>query len=202
MYMRKIVLVFICSLFSLNYAFSQWYLVVKAASNLSNVINYPYNLENSSYKNGFKLGLITNYQINTLLGIQGELLYSREGFKEKDIIYNYEESYDMNVNSYNINFPVVVKCYPFRNGLNLHSGFMIQYCFSEFIKYNKVKEYKKPFGHKNNLDFGILLGLGFNYKRCLDFDLRYCWGLINSYKSIKGMNKRTIEFSVGYLFVL
>lgn len=191
-------------LFIIFDASAQWSVGGKAGISWSKMTSFPLEIGDSNHKLGFNIGAIGNYHFSKWIEIQGELLYSQQGFK--DVIINpliNSSSYDVNITSQYIDVPILVKFYPFKKKecFNIQLGIETGFFLAESVKYDD-SSIKDIYGKKNPVDFGLVFGLAYNFEKGLFFDARYVLGLTDNYKEFDGIRGQIIQLSVGYLFHL
>lgn len=183
----------------------------KAGLNLSNVAG---DVENNDMKIGFQIGGFAEIKISDKFSVQPELLYSAQGFKEKEsgsedgFTYSYESTSKL---SY-LNIPVMAKYYATEK-FYVEAGPQIGFLMSaeteeeETVSFGGVTESEstttdvKEF--RNSTDFGLGLGLGYNFTENIGAGLRYTAGLSNIYKDAPSgysVNNSNIAVSVAYTF--
>lgn len=182
---------------------AQWSIGGKAGINWSN-INYPGSIENPSFLTGINAGAVTSYQINEKVDIQGELLYSSRGWKEKNFILEAENEAnkkDLTVRYHYIDIPVVIK-YFIHSGFNIHAGPQVGIALSQTVKFDNEKQSNSEIGNQRTIDFGLVGGLGYEYPNGIFIDGRYLLGLNSSLKGGSSFQNRSIQLAIGYKFRL
>lgn len=181
---------------------AQWSIGGKVGVNWSN-IDYPGSTKNPSSLTGINIGAITSYQINEKFDIQGELLYSSRGYKEKNFVLDAEDASPKDLTSryHYIDIPIVIK-YSFLSDFNIYAGPQVGITLSNI---NKVdKERQKDFENKDlqTFDVGLVGGIGYEFTNGMFFDARYLLGLNSISKEVSGFKNRSIQLALGYKFRL
>jgi hypothetical protein len=132
--------------------------------------------EDDSYemRTGFQAGVIMPVaQINEFLNFRAELNGSLQGA-------NYSEDYGLKgtVSLFYLNLPLVMR-YQFRNGFFGEAGIQPGFCISAKDKYSgETHNFKE---YINTFDFGIPLGIGYEFKNNFGLGLRVIEGVTNIY---------------------
>lgn len=183
---------------------AQWSVGGRAGVNWSRMTNFPLGIGDSKQKLGFNVGAIGNYHFNSWIELQGELLYSQQGFKDEiSTSFVNSSTFDVNMMSQYIDVPILVKFYPFKKKecFNIQAGIQTGFFLTESAK-SDDSSIQNIYGKKNPVDFGLVFGLAYNFEKGLFFDARYVLGLTNNYKEFEGIRGQSIHLSVGYLFHL
>jgi hypothetical protein len=112
-------------------------------------------------------------QINEFLNFRAELNGSLQGA-------NYSEDYGLKgtVSLFYLNLPLVMR-YQFRNGFFGEAGIQPGFCISAKDKYSgETHNFKE---YINTFDFGIPLGIGYEFKNNFGLGLRVIEGVTNIY---------------------
>lgn len=198
--MKKYVLIFSFLFLICRNSFSQWYLGGEIGTNWSRLVNYPFNLDNSSYKQGLTVGILTSYKINRMFGFQSGLLYSMHGLKDKGVFDYIGNDYEVNVTNHYIDLPITLKFYPLKCGINIQVGVLFEYLLSESVQSEVFEGDSYLSENRRKYDMGIIMGLAYTFKNGLFVDIKYNWGLLKQYERIEGFNSRVVQISVGYFF--
>jgi hypothetical protein len=192
--MKKLVL--ICMVLIGTNSFSQSFLDkfhfgLKAGSNYSDFTNADFDTEGLV---GFHAGAIVNFEINEKLSIQEEFLYSTQGSKIKDGIFQGQE-----IKLSYISVPILLK-YKFNNGIYLEAGPQIGILASEDFK---AIDSSDKFAEK--VDGGAAAGVGYQFKNGFGIGARYYMGLTDVSKSKSSaintnFQNNTAQVSVFYFF--
>jgi hypothetical protein len=137
-------------------------------------------------------GAFVELKLGDFVGIQPELVYSRQGFnvKEAGETANYRMNY--------LNLPILAKLYVLEN-LSLDLGPQFGYMIGSKFAYDGESI---ETGVEMN-DFDVSFGVGLSYKIAEKFDIsaRYNLGLTNWAKDDAANSKNSvIQIGVGYRF--
>ncbi len=181
---------------------AQWLIGGKIGLNAA-TMNLPGEGKNPSYGHiGVTGGFISEYQFNTHFSLLSELLYMKQGFSDKIMIY--ETPNDINSLKYDMSFhcleiPILAK-FKHKTGLNFQVGPQIGLLFKQKIELDK--EIQIQSGNKRPVNVSMVVGIGYDTAYNLSFDLRYQLGLTSMYKENNGFQCRSFYFGVGYKFKL
>ena len=182
---------------------------VKGGLNLSNFSGDTDGI-NLKSKAGFNIGGFVEMKLSDKFSIQPELLYSTQGPKVKDqvevvdgILYNGDVCFNL---SY-INVPVMFKYYV-ADKFNIEAGPQIGFLTSAKTKttidgYNGSHEMnvKDIF---ESIDFGLNLGVGYDFADHWSAGLRYNLGLSNIAKTESDddtkLHNGVFSINIGYIF--
>ena len=189
--MKKLIMLAACVMMAAGVYAQEFEFGVKGGLNFATMTN----VDHAKMKPSFHLGGFAEYTINEFVGIQGEALYSRQGFFMKEggakkwCRYNY------------LNIPVLAKLYLIE-GLSLDLG-------PQFGILLNAKERWKAGGESGTNDikdaknFDVSFPIGLSYKITPRFDVsaRYVLGLteVESVGDEKFKNS-VIQVGVGYRF--
>ncbi len=144
--------------------------------------------EGTKFRTSAHFALYREYEINYLLGIQPEIMYSMQGGRDS---YGYTDILDYLV------VPVMFKLYmvprKFSVDLGLYAGLML----NGKAKINGRKEDIK--GYLTRWDVGPSAGLTFRATPRFDFTLRTSYGLVKIADKVEHRNA-VIQLGVGYRF--
>lgn len=178
---------------------AQWNIGGKIGVNRSN-IDYPGSIENPSFRTGINIGFVASYMLSERFDIQGELLYSTRGFKEKALIQTANDpsnAKDLTCRYNYLDIPVVVKYY-IHSGFNIHLGPQLGITLSNSVKIDNKKQTDIEFGKLNDYELGLVGGLGYEFPNGLFIDGRYLLGLTSKHS----IENRSIQLALGYKFKL
>ena len=181
----------------------------KAGLNMS---NFGGDAENTDMKIGFQIGGFAEIKISDKFSVQPELLFSTQGAKSEESGsesgYSYTSKETLKLNYLNI--PVMAKYYATEK-FYVEAGPQIGFLMSaeaeseDTVSFGGVTESEstttdvKEF--TNSTDFGLGLGLGYNFTENIGAGLRYTAGLSDIYKDSDGkVNNSNIAISVAYTF--
>lgn len=202
--MKKIMLSVISLIFTSG-AFAQLDQIeygVKGGLNIANISNMDLMLDSKGMKTGIYLGAFAKYRINDYLGVQAELIYSRQGVSGKfnEIKGKIRTNY--------INIPILAKVYLLED-LAIDFGPQFGFLCNSKIKIKKdgtvIKtDFDKATSRDTNVfDFAIAMGATYNLTKQIDVSLRYNLGITKIIKQHdEGEKNRngTIQIGVGYKF--
>lgn len=208
--MKKILGILILCLFP-SAVSAQWLIGGKIGTNMSKLVNCPDIGEVSGSeifdfqsKFGINIGAVANYQINDKFAVQGELLYSLSQYKDKNFTLDDNPNHfladGLKYKRHSIDLPVLVQYYPFGHdrGFNLEAGIHTGFEVAEKAKCGDQKI--DNYADSRPVNCGILVGTSYLSSNNWLIDLRYIFGLTDRYKDFDGMNLRSLQLSVGYLF--
>ena len=190
---------------------AQWLIGGKIGTNLSKLGNCPdiggisgNEIFDFKSKLGINIGAVANYQINNRFAVQGELLYSLSQYKDEQFAFDNDEGSFVDSNlkykRHSIDLPLLIQYYPFGRdlGFNLEAGIHTGFEVAENIKCED-KKMDSPLDSKP-VNCGIIIGTSYLSRSKWLVDLRYIFGLTDRYKDVDGMNLRSLQLSIGYLF--
>lgn len=154
---------------------------VKAGVNLANVSGNGLDFfidsdEKSENRFGLAIGGLVEYKLSQKISLQGELVYSQQGFKKNYPDEDFMESYALDY----LNIPVLAKYY-ITDELNLEFGpqlgFLLAAKYIDEEDGEKYEEDAKEFF--KSTDFGLNFGAGYQLENGLGINARYNLGLAN-----------------------
>ena len=165
---------------------------VKAGLNVSGVSN----IDDSKMKASIYVGAFAEFHVNDWLGIQPEVIYSRQGFAVDDNSVDYARA-RLNY----LNIPIMGKFYVLDN-LSFETGPQFGFLLNarEKIKANGTSVKADIDGAKN---FDVSWGVGVSYRIFdpLDVTFRYNIGLTKIWDTQDNTPKNgVIQIGVGYRF--
>ena len=151
------------------------------------------------FRKGFHIGGIVTYSINKQWELEGNLMYSQQGYKEHLFsIKNNRTIYSIRSNY--INLPIAIKYYPLEH-LYIEMGPQIGFFISKKHKIQGEGNITKYIPLKpNHIDLSLFCGLGYKFSNNIFLEARYIHGLNNTYKNVTLSQNRNIQISIGYLF--
>lgn len=151
------------------------------------------------FRKGFHIGGIVTYSINKQWELEGNLMYSQQGYKEH--LFSIENNRTIySIRSNYINLPIAIKYYPLEH-LYIEMGPQIGFLLSKKHKIQGEGNITKYIPLKpNHIDLSLFCGLGYNFSNNIFLEARYIHGLNNTYKNVALSQNRNIQFSIGYLF--
>jgi len=199
---------FICALFAVvNMSAQNIKFGVKGGLNISNesgnesIGNYI-SEDSHKTKTGFHVGAVANYRITSKFGVEVDLMYSMQGYKDKLTVEAEQmlSGENFTVTSHYINIPIAAKFYPVGN-FYVECGPQMGFLLS---KKGKLENWENdnPFTSDANkkFDFGLFGGLGYEFDNGLLVEARYVHGLTDTMKKVSGHKNRNFQISIGYLF--
>lgn len=169
----------------------------KAGFNLTGISNSEENAKASIHFGGF-----VEYRLCDLIGLQTELLYSRQGFSGKEewdkgstIKVKYRVNY--------LNIPILARIYVFDN-LSVDFGPQLGFALNAKAK-SKVndKVVKEKISDLNTVDLSVAIGASYEFDMGLVLSARYNQGLTNVFDkdAVGSSNKNHVfQLSAGWRF--
>ena len=155
------------------------------------------------FKTGLHIGGVVNYAFNERFELEGDLLYSMQGFKDNIYVSSNEqlvEKKDCKVTSHYLTLPIAAK-FMIAKGAYIECGPQFGYLLAKKDKLEGIeKENAFPSESTKKFDFGLLGGLGYRFENGAFIDARYIHGFTGTSKLYDGHNNRNIQISLGYLF--
>lgn len=199
--MKKNIVLSICLLMiaAMTYGQAQVAIGLKGGLNLSK-LDISQGVSNTNNRTGFHGGAFVLVKI-AMIGIQPEVLFSKQGSTYKVNTTNYEANYDY------INVPIMLKFY-LPAGLNLQAGPQFSFLSSSEL-INTATNVKDPQDGKKlfskTSDMAVSVGAGWDLPFGLTIDARYNIGLsdikvtptTNPADAVSFKNK-VIQISLGY----
>ena len=149
-------------------------------------------VENARARTGVVAGAFVESAILDWFSIQGELLYSQQGFDTKIDGVKTECRLDY------IAMPVVAKIYLI-GGLNLQVGAQAAYLINAKEQIGEGPSYgiKNEVNHYN---VGVLTGMAYDFNFGLFIEGRYHYSLTNTFNTIRGQRGGALQVMVGWKF--
>ena len=200
---RKIILLAICITVS-TVIFAQgteW--GVKAGVNIATQIPNITKITNGDIRTGAYVGLFAERRFSNFFGLQGEILYSEMGGKNKQYYGGYPSGHygegdyvegELTFTSKNdyIVLPVLAKLYVAKK-LSIDLGPQFAYMVGDKTEEDPTHHHYGSIGEK----FDVLFGAGLSYKLGrFDISARYNLGLVEIYDC--SWRNNVIQFGVGY----
>ena len=196
MKMRKLLLVFCGTLLTTGAVYSQSSkrdegikLGFKSGLNVSNFMSSDID-EDMTFRTSIHIGFLAEVIISDKASFQPELLYSGQGYVGEDTKkkFNY------------INVPLLLKYYVAEN-ISIEAGPQVGFLINSIERGNNGNT---DFEDQNIVDFGVNIGLGYEFPSGIFFQGRYNLGLTNingSDDSDKfSYSNSVFQISVGYMF--
>lgn len=151
------------------------------------------------FRKGFHIGGIVTYSINKKWELEGNLMYSQQGYKEH--LFSIENNRTIySIRSNYINLPIAIKYYPLEH-LYIEMGSQIGFLISKKHKIQGEGNITKYIPLKpNHIDLSLFCGLGYKFSNNILLEARYIHGLNNTYKNVALSQNRNIQISIGYMF--
>ena len=190
--MKKLILLVACAAFAFT-ASAQPEWGVKAGLNLANLTK-----SDGSMKPSFYVGAFAEFRINDYLGIQPEVMYSRQGSYDK------EGSMKMWRRLNYINIPILAKIYLLEN-LSLDLGPQFGILLNAKLRYKNDPVLggngSRDIDDAKNFDVSIPIGLTYRIAQ-FDISARYILGLTEVDKTMDNKKKKNsvIQIGAGYRF--
>lgn len=163
----------------------------KVGMNVSNVSN----IDNSKNKVSINLGAFAEWRVSDFLGIQPELLYSRQGLRF-DEVDGVKSKTRLNY----LNIPILARLYVLEN-LSVDLGPQLGFGLNGKDKAKKDGHTStEKVKHLNTVDISFAIGASYNWDSFI-FSARYNLGLSNAIDKdwVGGNNKNHVfQLSVGY----
>lgn len=163
---------------------------VKAGMNVTNISN-----NELKSKLSFHVGLFTEWQLNEFVSLQPEVLYSRQGARDKFDENGKKVRTRLRMNYLNV--PVLAKLYVLKNlsvDLGPQFGFVMD---ARYKRKDKDSSLKTKITNDKTFDFSWVLGASFRVDS-YDISARYNVGLTNMFSS-GGNKNRVFQVSLGYV---
>ena len=151
------------------------------------------------FRKGFHIGGIVTYSINKKWELEGNLMYSQQGYKEH--LFSIENNRTIySIRSNYINLPIAIKYYPLEH-LYIEMGPQIGFLISKKHKIQGEENITKYIPLKpNHIDLSLFCGLGYKFSNNILLEARYIHGINNTYKNVALSQNRNIQISIGYMF--
>ena len=183
-----------------NEAFSQVLAIgLKAGANFSNIDGSKSVAENYKGKAGFHGGAFVLFKV-AKIGIQPEVLFSKQGSSYKINTESFEANYDY------LNVPVIIKIY-LPVGLNFQVGPQFGFLTSGDVEaFATGTQTKSSYAAKDlydGADLSVAVGLGWDLPFGLTIDARYNFGVKKNTNGsttaeAPDFKNQVIQLSVGY----
>lgn len=175
---------------------AQWSYGVRVGANFSTYQSKPLD---PKFTVGPHLGGFVTYAVNSVFGIQGELLYSMQGCRY-EVGLNPDETVMFRRRTHNLNLPVLAR---FQFGRNFHFLLGPQFGFLLGAQEKGVEGGYVRMSAIRPFDFGLLGGLGYAFNEHLEVDIRYVHGFLpvfDYYGDDYKILNRNLQLSLGYRF--
>ena len=177
--------------------------------------------KNADLRRFLNIGAFAEWRIASFFAVSPELVYSGQGIRDKtdnSIFINDikvgEMKIDSKMNLSYINVPIMLKIYPFK-WLSVDFGPQMGLLVAAKTKVDitakiggEVQNDKESIDIKDHIetfDFGVGVGLTFNFNKHIFFQPRYYFGLTEVIKNPTDLNDQKhnnlmIQFNLGYRF--
>ncbi len=175
----------------------------KVGINISNITG---SWAGKKSKVGVVAGFEAEYGISEIFALDFGVLYSMEGFKQKDAAIIHDLTFDptshsaylgdVNLNLDYINIPILAQIYPAK-GFAVKAG--IQPAFN--VRHKSSGDYSATIDGIKSFNFSIPVGLSYEYE-CFVLDARYNIGVTKIFKNSDEGRNSTFSITLGYKFPL
>jgi hypothetical protein len=205
--MKKILFITCTAVLLSAGAYAQFTVGPKVGLNLSDLQDKGDMPEDPSRRQGLTAGAFLNVRLTSSLELQGELLYSQQGYKEHGYILVFVEPPDRirymeaKRRLHYLNLPVLFRDSWGRTGLYLELGpqvgFLLHHGITS-VSDGDTGDYALavPFS-PNRVDFSAVGGAGYRFPFGVTLSGRYCYGLTNAWKDLISRN-HVIQFALTY----
>ncbi len=197
--MKKVLLVFAVLAITAS-SFAQTKFGIKAGANLASA--YGNDFDGTDGRIGLVVGAFTKFEISEKFYFQPELLYSSQGVSSTYYEVTQDKNLDAILKLSYLNIPLMAKFYPYK-GFNLQAGPQLGILLSAKQKFEvmRMEDIENIKDFCNDFDFGLNLGLGYDFPEGFGIDFRYNIGLTNieDYDDADGKNK-VFQLTASYAF--
>ena len=201
--MKKIVITLLMTTAVISVKAQNFHFGIKTGINLSKETKTEVERQvqdfDKEFRKGFHIGGIVTYSINKKWELEGNLMYSQQGYKEH--LFSIENNRTIySIRSNYINLPIAIKYYPLEH-LYIEMGSQIGFLISKKHKIQGEGNITKYIPLKpNHIDLSLFCGLGYNFSNNIFLEARYIHGLNNTYINVTLSQNRNIQISIGYMF--
>lgn len=201
--MKKIVITLLMTTAVISVKAQNFHFGIKTGINLSKETKTEVERQvqdfDKEFRKGFHIGGIVTYSINKKWELEGNLMYSQQGYKEH--LFSIENNRTIySIRSNYINLPIAIKYYPLEH-LYIEMGPQIGFLISKKHKIQGEGNITKYIPLKpNHIDLSLFCGLGYKFSNNILLEARYIHGLNNTYKNVALSQNRNIQISIGYMF--
>ena len=201
--MKKIVITLLMTTAVISVKAQNFHFGIKTGINLSKETKTEVERQvqdfDKEFRKGFHIGGIVTYSINKKWELEGNLMYSQQGYKEH--LFSIENNRTIySIRSNYINLPIAIKYYPLEH-LYIEMGSQIGFLISKKHKIQGEGNITKYIPLKpNHIDLSLFCGLGYKFSNNILLEARYIHGLNNTYKNVALSQNRNIQISIGYMF--
>lgn len=199
--MKKVMLLIISLILVTIQGSAQFTAGLKAGLNISKIY-YDNSFLNDeiNFEKGMNVGVFGNYFPNDKFGIQAELLYSQQGYKDNTPLTDVggipiSNGYDFR--SHYLNIPVLLNFYPIKR-IYIEAGPQIDVRLGRRYSAGE-KEWSDALNESDPkrvmVDFSLAAGIGIRLGKGFSVNARYCHGLLTE---ALPYNNRVVQFSIAY----
>lgn len=180
-------------------ALAQWSYGVRAGANFSTYKSKPLD---PKFAVGPHLGGFVTYSVNSIFGLQGELLYSMQGcrYEVSASALNPDEIVMFSRRTHYLNLPVLAR---FQLGRKFHFLLGPQFGVLLGAEEKGVEGGYVRMSGTRLFDVGLFGGLGYAFNEHLELDIRYVHGFLPAFDYYGAEYKllnRNLQLSLGYRF--
>lgn len=201
--MKKIVIIFLMATAVSTVKAQNFHFGIKTGINLSKETKTEVERQvqdfDKEFRKGLHIGGIVTYSINKEWELEGNLMYSQQGYKE--YLFSIENNRTIySIRSNYINLPIAIKYYPLEH-LYIEMGPQIGFLISKKHKIQGEGNITKYIPLKpKHIDLSLFCGLGYKFSNNILLEARYIHGINNTYKNVALSQNRNIQISIGYMF--
>ena len=149
---------------------------------------------------GVKAGVVASYDFNDKFGVEADLMYSLQGYKEEVYVGNTDEVCHPCVSSHYLQLPLTFKYYP-AGRFYVEGGTEFGYLLSKSMNAFDDIEERSLTDDCNMFDIGLVGGVGYVFDNNIFVNARYVYGLRDTSKEwTKGAKNRNFQVCLGYYF--
>nr|WP_311490992.1 porin family protein [uncultured Alloprevotella sp.] len=201
--MKKIVITLLMTTAVISVKAQNFHFGIKTGINLSKETKTEVERQvqdfDKEFRKGFHIGGIVTYSINKQWELEGNPMYSQQGYKEH--LFSIENNRTIySIRSNYINLPIAIKYYPLEH-LYIEMGPQIGFLISKKHKIQGEGNITKYIPLKpKHIDLSLFCGLGYKFSNNILLEARYIHGINNTYKNVALSQNRNIQISIGYMF--
>jgi hypothetical protein len=194
--MKKIVITLLMTTAVISVKAQNFHFGIKTGINLSKETKTEVERQvqdfDKEFRKGFHIGGIVTYSINKKWELEGNLMYSQQGYKEH--LFSIENNRTIySIRSNYINLPIAIKYYPLEH-LYIEMGSQIGFLISKKHKIQGEGNITKYIPLKpNHIDLSLFCGLGYKFSNNILLEARYIHGLNNTYKNVTLSQNRILS---------
>lgn len=176
---------------------------VKGGVNFSSVVGDDF--ESPDTRTSFNAGVLVEIPYSDRFSVQGEVLYSAQGFAVSEqgsvlgVPYDYDAEYQLGY----IQVPILAKVY-LVDGLNVQVGPQVGFLINEEVDYQPTNDagdvpVSEENSALNDINFGIAAGLEYKFDNGFFVQGRYNYGITKLVEDGNAHNS-VIQAGVGFMF--